>query len=452
VVLPCLCLGLVELILRIAGVGYPTAFFLSEQIRGKPVFVENDRFGLQFFPPLLARSPSPLIMRAEKPNNGCRIFILGESAALGDPEPAFGFGRYLQVLLHDRFPQTDFEVICTAMTAINSHAIVPIARECAKYQGDIWVVYMGNNEFVGPFGPSTVFGSRVPPLSAIRLGLALKKTRLGQLLSQLGARQPNQKTWGGMKMFLDHQVAPNDSRKAKVYGYFRSNLETILGAARKAGAKVVLSTVAVNLEDCSPFASSHTNLLETQKKAWQGCYDSGVYAQAAGDFSAAISNYQEAARSDVSFAELQFRWGQCALALTNPLAAKLHFQLARDFDSLPFRTDDQLNQVIREVGKEHSMEGVLLMDAEAALFAGEAPGIPGKESFFEHVHLNFEGNYKIARVLAEQVTSLLPESLKKADIRNWPSFQQCVRGLALTDWIVAGFMKPSCAGWGNRLL
>ena len=45
---------------------------------------------------------------------------------MGDPDPTFGAWRYLQVLLRERFPGTDFEVVCVAMTAINSHAILPL--------------------------------------------------------------------------------------------------------------------------------------------------------------------------------------------------------------------------------------------------------------------------------------------------------------------------------------
>ena len=50
------------------------------------------------------------------------------------------------------------------MTAINSHAVLPIARECARHEGDLWIVYMGNNEMIGPFGAISVFGSQAPPL------------------------------------------------------------------------------------------------------------------------------------------------------------------------------------------------------------------------------------------------------------------------------------------------
>ena len=426
---------LVELGLRVGGFGYPTSFFLTRQINGHRVLTENDQFGLRFFPPELARSPSPLVMAPDKPAGLCRIFVLGESAALGDPEPAFGFGRYLQALLEQRYPNRRFEVICTAMTAINSHTILPIARECARHQGDVWVVYMGNNEFVGPFGPSTVFGPQLPPLPAIRGALALKTTRLGQLLAKLTAKHPDQTSWGGMKMFLDHQVGPQDPRKQKVYQYFQRNLEDILAAARGAAAQVVLSTVAANLRDCPPFASQHNPTLnEDQKARWQQRFNSAVQAQDSRDFPSAVSNYEAAAAIDASFAELQFRWGRCLLALTNLDQAKRHFDLARDCDSLPFRVDTRLNAIIRDVAHQQASEGVHFVDAAAILSAQSPDGIPGKESLFEHVHLNFEGNYQVALALAQSIAGLLPQRGAAQDPRPWASFDDCARRLALTEW------------------
>ncbi|PYM15179.1 MAG: hypothetical protein DME18_04920, partial [Verrucomicrobia bacterium] len=159
---PLFLLGALELALRVAGYGYPTSFFLRTRINGRTVYIENQKFGLRFFPAALARSPSPVVMEAAKTANSYRIFLLGESAALGDPDPAYGCGRYLEVLLGERYPGTRFEVICVAMTAINSHAILPIARECAQRDGDLWVIYAGNNEMVGPFGAGTIFGPRAP--------------------------------------------------------------------------------------------------------------------------------------------------------------------------------------------------------------------------------------------------------------------------------------------------
>ena len=57
-----------------------------------------------------------------------RIFVLGESAAMGDPDPAYGFSRYLEVMLRERYPSMKFEVVNTGSVAINSHVLLPIAR------------------------------------------------------------------------------------------------------------------------------------------------------------------------------------------------------------------------------------------------------------------------------------------------------------------------------------
>ena len=180
--------GGLELALRLCGYGYPTSFFLKTKIEGRDYYVSNDRFGYRFFPPALARTPLPMRMEVNKPANTYRVFVFGESAAMGDPDPTFGAARYLQVLLRERFPGTHFEVVCVAMTAINSHAILPIARECARRDGDLWIIYMGNNEMVGPFGAATVFGSRVAGINLIRASLALKSTKFGQLLNSLMQR------------------------------------------------------------------------------------------------------------------------------------------------------------------------------------------------------------------------------------------------------------------------
>jgi hypothetical protein len=126
--------------------------------------VANHDFGLPFFPRSQVRISDMSVMPATKAPDTFRIFIFGESAAMGDPRPNFGAGCYLEVLLAERFPQTKFELINTSTTAINSHVILPIARECARHSGDLWLIYIGNNEMVGPFGAATVFGARAPPL------------------------------------------------------------------------------------------------------------------------------------------------------------------------------------------------------------------------------------------------------------------------------------------------
>src|SRR5690349_15121052 len=62
-----LALVVMELALRIAGYGHPTSFFVPAEIKGEACLVENDRFGLRFFPSGLLRSPTPVVMRTHKP-------------------------------------------------------------------------------------------------------------------------------------------------------------------------------------------------------------------------------------------------------------------------------------------------------------------------------------------------------------------------------------------------
>ena len=316
--LPLLLLGAVELTLRLAGYGYSTAFFKPTSIQGEVCLVENDKFGLRFFPAELARSPAPLVLHTPKPPGRYRIFLLGESAALGDPAPAFGVGRYLQALLRERYPTADFEVVCVAMTAINSHALRLLARECARHEGDLWVIYMGNNEMVGPFGATTVLGAAAPPAWLVRLRLALGQTRLLQAatdLSERWRRAGRARTWDGMRLWVEQRLAPDDPAREKVYRNFRANLAAMLRTGERAGVPIVLSTVAVNLKDFAPLASLPGRALGTNLPPdFAALMVVASTAQARGDWPEAMRAYERAAALVPHHAEIQFRLGQCQLA------------------------------------------------------------------------------------------------------------------------------------------
>jgi tetratricopeptide (TPR) repeat protein len=438
VCVPLLVLGGLETALRLAGYGYDTNFFKTIRIGGRKFLVDNESFSLRFFPPQLMRWPDPILMPATKPANTYRIFILGESAAQGDPEPAYGASRYLEVLLRERYPDEHFEVVNVAITAINSNVILPIARACARQHGDLWIIYMGNNEMVGPFGAATVFGAKAPPWPLIRLTLAVQKTRVGQLLMSLARRlrggSPNL-AWGGMEMFVGNQLAPDDPRRETVYRNFQENLHDILQVGLDSGAKIILNTVAVNLKDCPPFASlESSNLPPAEHTEFNQWLAQARQQQAESNFIAAAQLYQSAAKLDDTYADLQYRWGECLLAQNQFAAAREHLQLACDDDALPFRTDSRINDLIEEVGQNFSGANLDLFNAVRTLEAGVPTHILGQETFYEHVHFNFDGNYRLARAWAEQVERFLPDSVKKRPSSAWASQATCERLLGLTDW------------------
>lgn len=438
--LPFLFLLLLEIALRIGGFGYPTSFFedgVSED--GKKVLVNNDRFTLRFFPPELARWPGTFQLLADKSSEVQRIFIFGESAAMGDPQPSLGASRHLEILLRERFPGQRFEVVNLGITAINSHVILPIAQEvAARGHGDIWLIYMGNNEMVGPFGAATVFGSRAPPLSAVRFNLAIQRTRVGQLavrwLRDLGGKPANT-TWGGMRMFLQNQIPPSDPRRETVYQNFNQNLRDIVSLGHSSGAKVVLSTMSVNLRDCPPFGSLvDSNLPASDRALFDSLYATGISLQTNRQLSAAAQRFEQASRLDPAFAELQFRWAQCLLSATNIAAARERFQNACDLDALPFRADTRINSTIRAVAKDFAARGLLLCDAESALAAAAPERIAGDDSFFEHVHFNFDGNYRLARTWAEHIASVLPAEIQSGYSKTWATQQYCEGEIGLSLW------------------
>jgi tetratricopeptide (TPR) repeat protein len=439
VFLPLLALCGIEAALRVAGYGYSTGFFETIRVGKKEFLVNNEDFCRCFFPPQLVRWPEPVMMEAKKPANTCRIFILGESAARGELQPPYAASRYLETLLDERFPNTHFEVINLGITAINSHVILPIARDCARHDGDLWIIYMGNNEMVGPFGAATVFGAKAPPLGFVRLNLALQKTRVGQLLADLGRRLKGKSanaSWGGMKMFLGNQLRADDPRKEVVYQNFERNLNDIVRVGLDSGAKILLNTVAVNLKDCPPFASlANSNLPVADRARFDQLYAEGCSAEAQNNHAGASQKFAQASKLDPQFPELQYRWGECSLALANFAAAREHFQAACDADALPFRADSRINGVIQKTGRQFAGDRLTFFDAAASLAADTSENLCGQETFYEHVHFNFDGNFRLGRAWAEQVEKMLPAEISHhAGTNGWAPQEICELRLGLTDW------------------
>lgn len=428
--LPWLFLCLLEGVLRCAGYGYDPAFFKRVHGAGGNYVVENFRFGWRFFPPQIARSPVPSRFLAHKSAGTIRIFLFGESAAMGDPEPDYGFGRQLQRILQDRHPEGPVEVINVAMTAINSHVIREIARDCSQLEGDVWIVYAGNNEVVGPYGAGTVFGPAAPKLGIVQALLAAKRFRVGQLLANVGKSPEQSKEWQGMEFFLEKQVRAADPRLEQVYRNFDGNLSAIVETGQTAGAKVILGTVAVNLCDCPPFKSVHrAGLGQPELNRWEDLVTKGGEEEAKGADGAALGFYLEASKIDPEYAELVFRQARCELRLGQSEGSRTNFDRARDLDSLRFRADSKINGLIRKTAAAHGIE---LVDCARETESIGSNSVPGDELFYDHVHFNFHGNYLIATSLTAKVERMLFEGREPS--KPILSEREVAHQLAFTDF------------------
>ena len=457
-IVPALFFLLLELGLRFVGYGYHPKAIITSEMDGKKIYCDNLRFGWRFFPRNISREFTPFTFVEDKADETCRIFVLGASAAQGEPTPPFSFGRILNVMLREMYPGINFEVIILAMAAINSHVVLEIAEDCAQHKPDIFVVYLGNNEVVGPYGAGTSLSSFSRHLSLIRAGIAMKGTRFGQLLKNvlelMGSEENKLRVWQGMEMFSQRQVRFNDARLETVYGHFQKNLKDIVRLGRKAGAKVILCTVGSNLKDNPPFGSLHrADLSSAKTEKWQAAYQEGMDHETTGAYNKAVESYIAAAEIDDEYADLQYRLGTCYWALAEYEKARHRFIQAQEMDTLRFRADRQINQIIRDVSRPNKIEDLYLADVVKAFEKNNPNGTPGSELFLEHVHLNFHGNYLLAKTIFEQVEKILPNRLgdRKRAERSFITETECARHLAWTDWdryktadkVVNGFLKKA---------
>jgi hypothetical protein len=404
ILVPVLLLVVIEGALRLFDVGYPTGLTVPCTAQAKAAACYNLFFPAPFFPPGMIKTPQAYAIPAEKPLGTFRIFVLGESAAMGDPDPAYAFSRYLDVMLRQRYPSMKFEVVNTGSVAINSHVLLPIAKGLAAQRPDVFIIYSGNNEVVGPYGPGTALTSAGMSLPVIRTNIFVRATRIGQLLTKIGTQK---KEWGGMEMFLDKQVRENSPLMKYSYDNFEKNLRDTVAVALSSGARVIVSTVATNLKDCGPFSSLHReDLGPDELRTWTALVQQGADLESARSYPEVLQAYQGATKIDDQYADVEFRIARGLWMQGDYAGAKQHFLRARDLDTLRFRADSKINEINRSVAS--SSPGAELVDAEA-VFSKESPnGIIGSELVYEHVHMTPLGNYLLARAMFLQIASKLP--------------------------------------------
>lgn len=388
--------GGAELGARLSGWGYPTSFLVADEIDGRPVWRANEFYGYRFFQPLMARSPAPIVIDREKPQGVKRVAVLGESAAMGDPLIEFSLARALDKILNKPGEPRRYEAINAGMTAISSPVIVDIAGELAEKGIDIFVIYMGNNEVVGPYGPGTVFQRGLLGRWLTPWHVRWTRTRLASAVSAWQSSASPGRPWDGMAMFSENRLAPGSPKVEKVHATYEQNLERIVTLAQKRGIETILCTVAANLSDCPPFGTAHGPVLAEEEAAeWQASFDAGKTALNAGRHTEAVQAFAEALRIDPDYAEANYLAAVAAEQSGDPDEAARLYRQARDLDTLRVRTDSRMNKSIRAIA---ARRGIKLVESDEVF--GPAPGA---ERFVDHVHFTVEGVELLANAAAEAI-------------------------------------------------
>jgi lysophospholipase L1-like esterase len=364
--LPFLMLGVAEVVLRAAGVGRERALFVPAPFDSAKYLIPNPRFAAKYFPgdPSPPTPPVDAMLR-EKPANGYRIFVLGESTTAGFPFAANGtFSRVLNDALRDALPGTPVEVINIGIPATNTYALVDELPEVLAQKPDAVLIYAGHNEYYGALGAASTVRLAGNP-SLVRLVLSMRRLRLVQILERsLRSFRPQHPTAESGVSRME-ELATNDTLRLGGAGYqrgveqFRSNLEIILGRLRDAEVPAYVASLASNLRDQAPFAS-----------------DSGGATTNAG---------------------AAFIAARIALDAHDPAAESL-FARARDLDLIRFRAPREFNGIIRDVARA---KGAIYVPVAEAFRAADPDHVPGDSLFFEHVHPRPVGTTIIARSFFE---------------------------------------------------
>lgn len=283
------------------------------------------------------------------------------------------------------------------------------ARACARHQPDLFLICMGNNEFIGPYGAgSSISRAYQPSLMRIRLQQMIRGLRLYQWREgtapyrELSARVV---TAADVWRYLT-PIDPDGDSARQVVKNFEVNLSGMIRLAGRAGAAVVIVPPLVNLRDWPPLVSAVGRDLDSRQRAeWTRLWREGQALERSGDAEAALASYRGAAAIDDRHAELCWRIGRLLLGQGESGEARTWLIRARDRDWVIARAPSSILEATRRVA-----------DNTGAVLIRQLPGrnpetwVPGCDEVFDTVHPTFEGNWLLAAACYPAVAALLDRS------------------------------------------
>jgi len=438
--------------LRLFGVGTHYDFFNEIDIQGKLHFQENKSFANQFYPPSLGVAPLNNTLTEDRDESVVRVYILGGSAAQGFPHINHGLDRHLRAHLQTALPDKTIEIINTAMTSVNSHVVYEVARTLPANSAEYAIILMGNNEVVGPYGPSTFSQNFLSSLSLIRSLQALKRTMIWQATDKLFQKfQPDaakeEIEWQGMQMFSEFTVKHDDQRLVDVYGHYESNLRDMIEILQDKKMHVILSSMPVNIRHSAPFGSSHkSGISESQLQQWNELNQEADEAFTQKDWIAAEKSYRALHDIDPEYADSHFRLATVLEKRGDYDQAKQHFEAALHYDTKRFRSNHVINEIIEAVANDETSKEFTYVDNVAVFNSVSQPFAPGWGLLHEHVHFDYDGNYHLAREFTQAIMSDLnllenymrPEKYQAAALIGFPNHET----IQVMDRLLSMVQKP----------
>ncbi|MEY3142047.1 MAG: hypothetical protein RLY21_540 [Planctomycetota bacterium] len=404
--IPVLLVAAVELVLRLFGWGgYPPFITeIGEIAPGQKLCaVDADATRPYFFAnpdrPGFAEETAFVM---PKPADTVRVFLVGESAAKGYPQPRnLAMSAFLKEMLADLAKESGrkIEVINLGTTAVASYPLVAMTAEAARYQPDYIVFYVGNNEFFGAYGTASINSVGTLPTWALPLMASARGLAIVQATESLFRGGAAEDRTLMEQMIGQTSIAPDSPLREAAAHNLEAHLAEMIASTKAAGAVPIVCTTATNESGVAPLGES---------------------TAAAERFAAA----------------------QALAAAGDARGARVAFLDARDLDPMPWRPTRGTEEAIRVAAQNG---GASLCDiAESFRDASEA-GATGWDLLDDHVHLTVRGQAEAARLMADSIVRsggpLGGDAARVATLPDWQAYAKRLGANPYDDYRVHHTMR-----------
>lgn len=340
-----------------------------------------------------------------KPADTVRIFVIGESAAKGYPQPRnLSVSSFLQAMLADAWPEKNVEVINLGTTAVASFPLVYQVRDALRFSPDLFIFYTGNNEFFGAYGTASINAAGSLPPWALRWMRAARGLALVQVLDEWLYRGVDENTSLMEEMVGQTVIASDSPLREAAARNLATNLGTMLDDVRAAGVPSIVCTTASNESGLAPLGEDDlTGLDEKQQREIRRLMGEAADAAERDNFPQAVDLLRQAVQLAPRHARVRFLLGQVLARGGQTGPARTAFLAARDLDTMPWRPVSLTEEAIRNTAL---VKGAVFCDV-AEIFRKESPdGATGWELLDDHVHLSLSGQALAARAMAGAMVNL----------------------------------------------
>ena len=346
-----------------------TDLFIDTGLKNPRMLAPNPNFAARyFFYTNTVPTASTDFFRAEKPENGYRVFVMGGSSTAGYPYGFNGmFSRTVKDMLNDLMPDREVEVVNIGISAVNSYTLYDQVEEVLEQQPDAILFYAGHNEFYGALGVGSSESLGAFPgfvrfyldIQQLKTFMALRDLYVDLATGVAKLLKTDNYDPGAtlMKRMVKSQSIPlNSTTYQLAREQFRSNINVIMDQFGQAGVPVYIGSLASNLKDHVPFISSATDSLPPAEEVF---FEARKLLQA----------------------------GETA-------QAREKFIYAKDLDALKFRAPSEWNRIIKQVSERDHVTYVPVFEE---MMEASEDGIIGNELMLEHLHPNRRGYFLMGK-------------------------------------------------------